>query len=111
MIARLFLFPSLVLAAASVSAPVLHAQPADSATFSTPARLTVEEVVKLFQAGFSEDLIITRIKKNGKAFDLNTDEMLELKKLGVSDNVIKYLLDPAQPYTPPPPPAPPAPRR
>ena len=65
-------------------------------------RLTVEEVIKLTRAGFAEDIIITKIKKNAKAFDLSTDELLDLKKVGVSDNVIKYLLDPAQPYSPPP---------
>lgn len=46
-------------------------------------------------------MIITDIKRNGKAFNLSTDELLELKKLGVSDNVLKYLLDPSQPYSPP----------
>jgi hypothetical protein len=67
------------------------------------ANLTIEEVVKLARAGFSEDVIITKIKRNGKAFDLSTDELLDLKKDGVSDNLIKFLLDPSQPYTPPPP--------
>ena len=63
--------------------------------------LTVEEVVKLSRSGFSEELIVTKIKKNGKAFDLSTDELVELKKQGLSDNIIRFLLDPAQPYTPP----------
>lgn len=74
------------------------------------APLSIEEVVKLVQSGFSEDLIITKIKKNGKAFNLSTDELLELKKSGVNDTIVKYLLDPAQPYTPAPPPPPPAPK-
>jgi hypothetical protein len=73
-------------------------------------RLSIEEVVKLCQAGFSEELVITKIKKNGKPFDLNTDELLELKKAGVSDAVINYLLDPSLPYSPPPPPPAPAPK-
>jgi hypothetical protein len=68
------------------------------------APLSVEQVVKQSQGGVSEDLIITEIKKNGKPFDLNTEEILELRKLGVSDTVIKLLLDPSQPYSPPPPP-------
>jgi hypothetical protein len=66
-----------------------------------PGNLTVEEVARLARAGFSEDLIITKIKRNGKAFDLSTDELLELKKEGVSDNIVKFLLDPSQPYSPP----------
>jgi hypothetical protein len=64
--------------------------------------LSLEDVVKQVQTGFSEELIITKIKKNGKPFDLNTEELLELKKAGVSDNVIKFLLDPSQPYVTPP---------
>jgi hypothetical protein len=73
------------------------------------APLSVEEVVKLCQTGLAEEVIITKIRKNGKAFDLSTEELLELKKSGVSDNVIKFLLDPTQPYAPPAPPPAPAP--
>ena len=71
--------------------------------------LTVEEVVKLCKAGLSDELVVTKIKKNNKAFDLSPDELLELRKSGVSDTVIKYLMDPAQPYAAPPPPPAPAP--
>ena len=67
----------------------------------SPASLTIEEVVKLQRAGFSEDVIITRIKKNGKAFDLSTDELVELHKIGINDRVIRFLLDPSQPYAAP----------
>jgi hypothetical protein len=74
-----------------------------------PSPMTVEEVVQMNKAGFSEDVIITKIRKNGKAFDLSTEELLELKKIGLSDSVIKFLLDPSQPYVPPAPPVPPAP--
>lgn len=64
--------------------------------------LTVEEVLRLIRAGFSEELVVTKIKKNGKAFDLSTDELVELKKQGVSEAIIRVLLDPTQPYTPTP---------
>jgi hypothetical protein len=66
--------------------------------------LTIEEIVQLHSAGFADDVIITRIRKNAKAFDLNTDELLELKKDGLSDTIVRFLLDPSQPYTAPPPP-------
>src|SRR5215469_14644655 len=71
--------------------------------------LTVEEVVRFSQAGLGEELIVTKIKKNGKAFDLNAEELVDLRKQGVSDTVIKFLLDPSQPYVPPPPLTPPPP--
>ena len=80
------------------------AQPAKSS-----ARLTLEDVVKLSQSGLSEELIITKVKQNAKVFDLSAEELLDLKKAGVTDNVINYLLDPARPYAPPPPAAGPDP--
>jgi hypothetical protein len=74
---------------------------AQSSTSGAP--LSLEDVVKLCKSGFSEELVITRIKKSGKAFDLSPDELIELRK-SVSETIIRYLLDPSQPYTPPPPP-------
>jgi hypothetical protein len=90
-----FLFVTAILAAVFV--PGARAQGPRSGD-----SLTVEEVVKLSKAGFSEEVIITRIRKNGKAFDLSTDELVELKKTGIGDSIIKFLLDPSQPYTPAP---------
>ncbi len=88
---------ALVLAAVGV-----HGQGIQTTGANDPkARLSVEDVVKLTQTGLSEELIVTKIKKNAKAFDLSTDEILELKNLGVNETVIKFLLDPSQPYTPP----------
>ena len=68
------------------------------------ANLSLDDVVKLTKAGLSEDIIVAKIKKAGRAFDLTTDEILELKRSGVTDAVIKVLVDPTQPYTPPTPP-------
>src|SRR5436305_688651 len=74
--------------------------------------LAIEEVVKLHNAGFADDVIITKIRKNAKPFNLSTDELVDLKKAGISDTVVRFLLDPAQPYSPaavaPPPAAAPA---
>jgi hypothetical protein len=87
--------------------PVLPRSAAQSAQATAP--LSVEDIVKLSKEGISEDVLVTKIKKNAKAFDLSPDEIVELKKLGISDSVIKVLLDPTQPYSPPPPPQPPPP--
>ena len=71
------------------------------------APLTLEDVVQLHKAGLSDEVIVTKIRKGAKAFDLNAGELLELKANGISETILKYLLDPALPYTtPPPPPAP-----
>jgi hypothetical protein len=88
---------------------VLGAFAAEAQSANAERNLTVEEVVKLTGEHFSEEIIVTKIKKNGKPFDLSSDELLDLKKVGVSDIVIKYLLDPSLPYTPPAPPAAPSP--
>src|SRR5262245_37711111 len=84
----------LLMAALSGPPPLQSTQ-----TNKTATTLSVEEVIKLSQSGFSEELIITKIKKNAKPFDLSAEELMDIKKAGVSDNVIKYLLDPSQPYT------------
>lgn len=92
------LFVSLLAAATNT-----HAQ--ESRSGST---LTLQEVVQLHNAGFADDVIITRIRKNAKAFDLNTEELLQLKTDGLSDMIVRFLLDPSQPYVEPPPPPLPA---
>jgi hypothetical protein len=69
--------------------------------------LTIDDIIKLSKGGIPEDTIISRIKGNGKPFDLNADEILELEKQGVSDTVVKYMVNPS--YSPPPPASPPPP--
>ena len=48
----------------------------------------VADVIRL-EAGLSDDLVIAAIQKNGTRFDLRHLELIELKKAGVSDAVIK----------------------
>jgi len=102
--ARCPLLRFLLLTAVFATVPVFMAR---AQSPKTGESLTVEEVVNLSKAGFSEEVIITKIRKNGKAFDLNAAELVELKRIGITDAIIKFLLDPSQPYTPPPPPPPP----
>ena len=106
MVANLVANRSILTLVLLLAAP-LDRSPAQGAPSAAP--LSVEDVVKLSKEGFAEDVIVTKIKKNGKAFDLSPDELVELKRLGVTDNVIKLLLDPSQPYVPPPRPDPPPP--
>src|SRR5579863_3387374 len=68
--------------------------------------LTLEDVIQSSKSGTPDELLIARIKRNDKPFNLNSDEIAELKRSGVSESVIKYLLDPTLPYTPPAPPPP-----
>jgi hypothetical protein len=93
---RLLLYPLVLAILVGSLGPMNAQQPPE-----TESPLNVEEVVKLCHAGLPEELIVAKIKKNGKAFDLNEDELLELKKEGVTDTIIKFLLDPSLPYVPP----------
>ncbi len=54
-------------------------KPADTAS-AQPEGLTVDSVVALVGAGLSDDVIIARLRKEDKTFDLTTDEMIRLKK-------------------------------
>jgi hypothetical protein len=75
----------------------------------TPGSLTIEDVLGYVKAGLPDEIIIIRVKRNARAFDLNADEVQALQKQGVTGAVIRYLFDPNLPYTPPPPPPPGAP--
>ncbi len=57
--------------------------------------MTVQDVIKLSKAGFSDDLIIEQIKKKQQHFDLTTDQLLQLKAGHVSERVVRYLINPA----------------
>ena len=71
------------------------------------ARLTLDEVLGLVRSGESEELIVARIKRNGRPFDLSAEERNELKREGISDTIMKYLVEPSLPYSAPAPPPPP----
>lgn len=66
---------------------VLRAQANDS---NSP--LTNAAVVKLVKAGFKEKSIITIIASRPVRFDLSTDRLIELKRLGVTEKVILAMM-------------------
>ncbi len=79
-------------------APVAQPVPAPAPAVAPVTKsLTVAEIITLSQAGLSEDVIVAKIKKNGQAFDLSPDQLLQLNTAKVSDKVIQYMLDPAKP--------------
>jgi hypothetical protein len=54
--------------------------------------LTNASVVKLVKAGFKEKSIITIIASRPVTFDLSTERLIELKRVGVSEKVIIAML-------------------
>ncbi len=77
-------------------------QPSPKATSAASGGLTVEDLVKMSKAGLSDGIIVQQIRKNGRAFDLTPDQLIQLKTASVSDRVISVMLDPSQPDAPPP---------
>jgi hypothetical protein len=82
----LALAPCLALAAFAVMPVVVSA-----------ANVGVEEVVMLKEAGLTDDTIVAKIRQNDAPLDLSVDQMLELKKAGVSPEVIQALMNPTSP--------------
>jgi hypothetical protein len=81
-----------------------------AATANLPAG--VQDVVQLTKAGIGEDPILAKIKKANISYDLTTDQIISLKNLGVSENVITALIGSSaapQPAASPAPVVPPAP--
>lgn len=81
-IGRLILI-TVICCAASLTAP---AQP----SYEPP--LTNAAVVKLVKAGFKEKTVIAIIRSRPNRFNLGPDKLIELKKSGVSENIILAML-------------------
>jgi hypothetical protein len=56
--------------------------------------LTVDGIISMVEAGISDEVIVARIRKEGKTFDLTPDDLIRLKKAKVSDAVMKAMIDP-----------------
>jgi hypothetical protein len=54
--------------------------------------LNREEVLQLTQLGLGDDAVIAKIRADTVDFDLSTDDMLDLKRRGVSSSVIAALI-------------------
>ncbi len=72
---------------ASKQAPKSQPPAAQTSVGSTRA-ITVDSVVDMVQAGLSDDLIITSLRKESRAIDLSPADMIRLKKANVSESVV-----------------------
>jgi hypothetical protein len=78
------LFTSLLLAAcllASATAPV-----------SAQEVMTNETVIQMVKAGFSESVILAKMRSSQTKFDTRTDALIELKKAGVPEKVMQAIV-------------------
>ena len=69
------------------AAPALPSQPASTG-------LSTDDVIAMVKAGLGEDVVILAVRREEKMFDLTALELVQLKQAGVSDNVLKVMLDP-----------------
>ncbi len=72
----------LVTVAVVIAAPAIAEEP-----------LTKEEVVRLLQEGFSEALVVEKIETSGADIDLSAETMVELKRAGATDDVLRAILE------------------
>jgi len=70
------------------------AESAATSSLSNPQGITVESVIAMAQAGISDDIIIARLRKEGKEFDLSTEDLIRLKKANVGDGILMVMMDP-----------------
>jgi hypothetical protein len=63
--------------------------PAQSLGLPTPA----DEILQLSRAGVSDSLIVSYIESNGRIYDLRPEQLVSLRNNGVSDQVLKAMLE------------------
>jgi hypothetical protein len=56
-------------------------------------KLTNEDVIKLKKAGFSDDVIIAKIKASGADYKVGVNDLIDLKNAGVRESVIAALIE------------------
>lgn len=68
--------------------------------FAQTETLTNEDVILMTQAGLGRDLIIQKVKDSNGNYDVSARSLIELKKAGVADEVIKIMLEKPKPVAP-----------
>jgi hypothetical protein len=58
--------------------------------------LTNDDVVKMAKAGLGDDLVISKIRSSQCAFNLETDAIIALKEVGVSNAILGEMMQPAK---------------
>jgi hypothetical protein len=54
--------------------------------------MTVDEVVKLLNNDISDSIIVARIEETDSYFSLSTDDLIDLKGAGASDDLVRYMI-------------------
>jgi hypothetical protein len=59
---------------------------------SAPTQLTIDQIIQMAGAKLPDDVIIATIRKSGSKFDLTPDALIRLKNAGVSDAVLRAMM-------------------
>ena len=97
---KIVLSLALIMSPAAFTAPA-HALRATAAQQAqSPATLGNKDVLDLFKAGLSSDVIIAKIKSSNVAFDTSPAALQELKSAGLPDPVILAMVEASAPPKP-----------
>ena len=77
---------------ASTAAPAANTT-APAAVDTFKASNSTSDVVKLSRSQVSDDIILSYVQNSGKIYSLSSDDIIALRKEGVSDRVIHAMLD------------------
>src|SRR5579859_8262830 len=78
--------------AASTASPAVEPAPAGGPTQPPAVPPAAAEVVRLAQAGTSDDVMLAYIQNNTALFELSADQILYLRDIGISSPVITAML-------------------
>jgi hypothetical protein len=81
----------------AVPASAQGAQPAASLVAAAPAQRPYQDILKLKQAGLSDEFLLNKIHTENDAYGLTTSEIVELRSAGVSETVIQAMMRSGQP--------------
>lgn len=92
-LARVTAISGLVLAVLVSVQPAAAGQASRAAKPAAPAKAAspVDKVIDLTKSGLSEDLVLRAIARENLTAELSSDDMIKLKKAGVSDKVISAM--------------------
>lgn len=55
--------------------------------------MTVQDVKNMSRSGLKDETIINQIKASNSVYHLTSEQIIDLKKAGVSENVIDYMIE------------------
>ena len=79
--------------AAAATTPLVATSLESPKASPTGTKLTNADILTLKDAGFTDDVVMSKIKASGADYKLEVNDLLELKKAGVSEGVIATMIE------------------